>query len=241
MDLTRLGSAGISAVIHAALMLSLAGFAGSAGLDSGKGEDQFNIEQGVALEGFGFGDAPETVQAVEQPPLEKVEATPPVPEVKSEEQPPEAITTASLDQKEEVRPRDPEPPKEVPPEPPKPETVQQEAVPEQVALATEQSSSKKQVAASPEASAKYRGEIYKRIVKNARAPSSRATGTVVLRFTVDPSGQLMDREIATSSGSKVLDTAALAALDRSAPYPAFAADVNAGPYTLTIPFNFTTR
>lgn len=242
MDLTRLGSAGFSAAMHAALMLSLVGFAGSSALETGSGQDQFNIEQGIALEGLALsGDALETVQAVDQPPVEKVEATPPVPEVKTEEPPPEAITTASLDQKEEVQARDPEPPKEVPPEPPKPETVQQEAVPEQVAVATEQASSKKQSAGDPTKFSKYLGELRTKLEKSKINPRSRLSGTVMLRFTIGEDGEIVAREVAESSGSKLLDDAALAALERAAPFPPIPSEVGTRPLVVSVPFKFVAR
>ena len=50
-------------------------------------------------------------------------------------------------------------------------------------------------------------------------PRSRERGTVIVRFTIDSAGQVLSREIATSSGSKILDDAAVASIDRASPFP----------------------
>ena len=41
----------------------------------------------------------------------------------------------------------------------------------------------------------------------------------MIGFTIGPSGQVLTREVKKSSGSKVLDDAAMAALDHAAPFP----------------------
>lgn len=241
MDLTRLGSTGASAALHACLLLSLVSFAGSSSLDAGTGSDQFNIEQGIALEGLSLsGDAQETVQVLDRPPIEKIEAVEPTPEVKPD-QPPEAITTANVDQKEEVQARDPDPPKETPPEPPKLEVKPQEAVPEQVAIETEQASSVKQSAGDQTKFSRYLGELRTKLEKNKINPRSRYSGTVWLRFTVGDNGEIVDHTIATSSGSKVLDDAAVAALERAAPFPPIPGEVATRPLVVSVPFKFVAR
>lgn len=241
MDVTRYGSVGVSAAMHACMLLSLLSFAGSSSMDVGSGTDQFNIEQGIALEGLALsGDALETVQAVDRPPVEKVEAVEPTPEVKPE-QPPEAITTASIDQKEVVEAPVPDPPKETPPEPPKPDVKPQEAVPEQVAIATEQASAAKQSAGDPTKFSRYLGELRTKLEKSKINPRSRYSGTVWLRFTLGENGEIIDRSIATSSGSRVLDEAAVAALDRAAPFPPIPSDVGTRPLVVSVPFKFVAR
>ena len=49
------------------------------------------------------------------------------------------------------------------------------------------------------------------------------------------------REVKKSSGSKVLDDAALAALDRAAPFPPMPRGVANGPLKLEVPVEFITR
>ena len=53
-------------------------------------------------------------------------------------------------------------------------------------------------------------------------PRSRDAGVAVVRFTVGPDGELMSREIATSSGSKTLDDAAIASIEKRGAVPAHA-------------------
>lgn len=241
MDATRAASVGISALVHASLLLSLISFGGSSSLDAGSGSDQFNIEQGIALEGLALsGDALETVQAVERPPVEQVQAVQPTPEVKPD-QPPEVITTANVEQKEEVQARDPDPPKEIPPEPPKLEVKPQEAVPEQIAIATEQASAAKQTAGDPTKFSRYLGELRTRLEKSKVNPRSHYSGTVWLRFTLGENGEIIERSVATSSGSKILDDAAVAALERAAPFPPIPNEVGTRPLVVSVPFKFVSR
>ena len=72
-------------------------------------------------------------------------------------------------------------------------------------------------------------------------PRSRVAGTVVMRFTIGLDGQLLSKEVASSSGSKVLDDAATAALDRAAPFPPIPPEVSIKPLAFTQPFKFVMR
>ncbi len=60
----------------------------------------------------------------------------------------------------------------------------------------------------------------------------------MLRFTVGLHGDLLSHSVAQSSGSKELDDAAIAALERSAPFPAMPEAI-AKPMPLTVPFRFS--
>lgn len=72
-------------------------------------------------------------------------------------------------------------------------------------------------------------------------PRSRMTGTAVVSFTVDATGRVMSRQIAKSSGSKMLDEAALASVERASPFPPFPEGVRGDSLSLTVPFRFVTR
>jgi protein TonB len=65
-------------------------------------------------------------------------------------------------------------------------------------------------------------------------------GTAVVRFKVNAAGELIEREIATSSGKKVLDDAALASIEKSAPFPPMPKGLNET-IELSVPFRFTVR
>jgi protein TonB len=64
---------------------------------------------------------------------------------------------------------------------------------------------------------------------------------VWVRFTVNKKGELVAHEIKESSGSKVLDEAALASIERSAPFPALPEDWSDDNFTLVVPYNFSIR
>jgi len=134
--------------------------------------------------------------------------------------------------------REPEPEKvtEVPPE--QITAVEQLEVP----VEEQQAAGAKQSGGSATALSAYRGKLYSHISKKKLNPRSRAVGTVIVRFTVGPQGELISREIATSSGSKLLDDAAVASIERAAPFPAMPSDVKTdGPLVVSVPFKFSVR
>lgn len=72
-------------------------------------------------------------------------------------------------------------------------------------------------------------------------PRTTVAGTVVMKFTIGVDGTLLSKEIATSSGSKLLDDAATAAIDRAAPFPPIPPEVSVKPLAFTQPFKFIMR
>jgi len=52
---------------------------------------------------------------------------------------------------------------------------------------------------------------------------------------------VLTREVKKSSGSKMLDDAAMAALDHAAPFPPMPHDLAHGSLELQVPFKFVTR
>lgn len=241
-DPIRLASWGVSAALHASIPLVLLispTVLGSVSLESGSGNDQLVIEQGIAVEGLSTsGDAQETVQAVEVPRVEQAVAPPPAPEVQAVEPPP--ITTTDQSQQAAVEAREIEPPKEQPPEPPKPQVVELPP-PVQEQVATQQAAAKQQTGGSASLIAKYQGELFKKIERHKINPRTERTGTVVVHMVIAPSGELVKLEIATSSGSAQLDKAALTSLDRAAPYPPIPDGINAKPMAFNVPFTFKVR
>ncbi len=79
-------------------------------------------------------------------------------------------------------------------------------------------------------------ERHKRYPQAARAQA--ATGTTFVEFTIDRSGQVTATTIAKSSGSRVLDDAALEMLARASPLPAPPKDQPGQQFTLTVPILF---
>jgi periplasmic protein TonB len=227
----------ISFALHGAIAGVFLITPGGAALDEGAGEDTFVVEQGIAIEGFAkLGQDEVSVEAVEAPP--PVIQSRPVEEKPIEEDVQRVIGSESGPEQEKV---DLEPkPEEIP-----------EVKPEQQVTAVEQTeaavdekhaSGAKQSGGSVTAMSAYRGKLFTHISKRKVNPRSRHAGTVVVRFTVGLQGELISREVATSSGSKLLDEAAVASIERAAPFPAMPSDASSdGPLVVSVPFKFSVR
>lgn len=205
-------------------------------LDFGSGDDSVVVEQGVAIEGLAkLGDAMETIETAEIVPAET--APPPPEEVKPVEELTNVVTSEASDvEAATVKTEEPEELKEKPPE-----VVQAVQQPEQVAIVTEQSSGEERSGGDAKAFGIYLSKINQRVQRAKINPRARVSGTVVMRFTVGIDGMLLSKEIATSSGSKILDDAAVAALDRAAPFPPIPPEISIRPLAFTQPFKFILR
>ncbi|WP_263263705.1 energy transducer TonB, partial [Pseudomonas sp. RIT-PI-S] len=73
-------------------------------------------------------------------------------------------------------------------------------------------------------------------------PGARSRGTegqVIVEFTLDNQGRVLDANVASSSGSSLLDRAALRAVNRAQPLPVPPAEkLHGGSVTLRAPFTF---
>jgi periplasmic protein TonB len=69
------------------------------------------------------------------------------------------------------------------------------------------------------------------------ANGSRESGTVRVGVSIDRNGRLLSRRLAGSSGSPVLDSAAMAVIDRAQPYPRFPPGMSQAQIALTIPLH----
>jgi protein TonB len=234
MDILRPTTWLVSLGLHAALLLSFITFAAGASYDMGLGEDNFSTERTITVEGLTqFGGNEEVVEAIETPPVQ--EATPPKPleEIKPELN--DVIAATESAREEEVAKDVPKPVKEEKPI----EVAVQEQAPT-IATTQETLGSKQQGGNTTQRRA-YLGTLSKSIEHAKVNPRSRQEGTVMVRFTVGPDGNLISRAVEKSSGSKVLDDAAVAALDRAAPFPPMPQNVAQGPIEVSVPFEFVTR
>jgi periplasmic protein TonB len=234
MDILRPTTWLVSLGLHAALLLSFITFAAGASYDRGSGEDNFSTEQTITVEGLTqFGGNEEVVESIETPPVQ--EATPPKPleEIKPELN--DVIAATESAREEEVAKDVPKPVKEEKPV----EVAVQEQAP--TIATTQETLGSKQQGGDASARQLYFGEVTKALQRNKVDPRSRQAGTVMVRFTVGPDGSLISRAIEKSSGSKVLDDAAVAALDRAAPFPPMPQNVAQGPIEVSVPFQFVTR
>lgn len=223
-------------------------------LDIGEGTDIVLVEQGIATEGISkLGDALETIETAEVVPVQQ-QAPPPPQEVEPDELRDVIASEASKIEQDVVKTKEPPPPKPVeqevvkteqppPPDltPPAPEAVQTQSQPEQVAIVTEQSSGEAQSGGDAKLFGRYMGKINDHVQRAKVNPRSTVAGVVVMRFIIDIDGKLLSKEVATSSGSKVLDAAAGAALDRAAPFPPIPPQISIKPLAFTQPFKFIMR
>ena len=217
----------VSFALHGGVVAFFLASPGGASLEEGSGEDVFIVEQGVYQE---------HVEAVEAPP-QVLQSAPPVEEVKPIEEDAQAVISSESgpDQEKVV-----EEIEEVVKEPPK----EQLAAVQQTELAVEEQKAKDEGAktgGNTTAISAYRGRLFSHISKKKVNPRSKFAGTAVVRFTVGPQGELISREITSSSGSKVLDEAAVASIDRAAPFPAMPSDAGSEPMVVSVPFKFSVR
>jgi len=208
--------------------------------DAGTGNDSIFVEQGIAIEGIAkLGDAIETIETAEVTPI-AAEPPPPLEEVKEIDELRDAVTSEASTVEDNIVKTEDEPTPVIEP-PPVPEVHPIEQ-PQQVALVSEQSSGEaKSGSINTTARTEYLGKLRDVLEKSKINPRSRLAGTVWVKFKVGPNGELISREITTSSGSKVLDDAAVAALDRAAPFPPMPNDVAEEPMVVSVPFKFITR
>lgn len=248
---------GFSLVLHAALALPFITHAGGeqAAFDEGVGADLLKIEQGFALEGTARGvdaenvlidggaetvqaqAANEAVQEVQQEEVLK-EPTPDQPDAQEVRELNDVITAKAEPVEESVVTEkvEPETVKEVQPEQLVTETrVQQIQAQELVA------SGKAQQGGDTTKRTAYLGKLQRHISSHKIDPKTRRKGTVIVRFKVSSSGELLSHEITQSSGSEALDKAAVAALKSATPFPPFPEGVTGTELALSIPFRFLTR
>ncbi|HVZ03787.1 TonB family protein [Hyphomicrobium sp.] len=126
-------------------------------------------------------------------------------------------------------------------EQPKPNLEEAISQPEEVAIVSELSSGEAKTGGDAHAVGLYLGKINARIQHSKVNPHSQHTGRVILKFTIGTDGSLLSKQVVSSSGSRVLDEAALAAIDRAAPFPAVPAAVSLKPMVFSQPFNFIIR
>ncbi|MEO8419869.1 MAG: TonB family protein [Hyphomicrobium sp.] len=225
----------LSLALHAALFLPLMSFGGGAALEAGTGSDQVVVEQGIALEGLAkFGEAEEMIETVDIPPVQASDVPEPVEEIKPELT--DVLTSTEGKNEEQVVAEEPKPVEEE-----RPVAVPVEEQAPQVATLIEQSSGAAQDGGDTTQRRAYLGQVRKTLERSKVNPRSTMSGTVMIRFTVGTKGELLSRIVLQSSGSKILDDAAMAALDRAAPFPPLPQEIAGGPLEVQVPFRFVTR
>lgn len=228
-----------SFAIHLGVASSMFVTFGNASLDSGEGEDMLTVEQGIAIEGIAkFGDAEFATEAVEVEPTQMSEARPEIEEVKAEEkvEEDELLTSEQGPVQEEIPEVKPEPVEE--PRPAQTATLEQV---EQIKVEEQQSSGQAKTAGNATEKSKYLGKLRYHLEGKKVNPRSQSVGTVIVQFTVNASGELVERRVVTSSGSQVLDDAAIASIEKAAPFPPVPDVVGEETIVVSVPFRFSVR
>jgi periplasmic protein TonB len=229
----------LSVLVHGSLGYALVAVPDRLVMDAfntGTGDETVLVEQGIAIEGLAkLGDEIATLETADVPPVEQ-NTPPPIEDLKPIDELRDAITATDSRVEDQIVKTEEPPPLA---EPPKPQQVQVEVPPQQTAKASQQSSGDARAGGSTTARTAYLGRLRDVLEKAKINPRTRLAGTVVVKFRVAAGGQLVSREITTSSGSKVLDDAAVAVLERAAPFPPMPAGVASGePMVVTVPFEF---
>jgi protein TonB len=108
--------------------------------------------------------------------------------------------------------------------------------------ASSEDNSRQVNAAGNSAVSNYPGKVVARLRRALRYPSQarsrRLNGTVLVQFVVGRSGDVGSVRLAASSGSPILDKAALATVQRAAPFPPIPEGAGRSSWTFTVPLAF---
>lgn len=241
----------ISIGAHAGFAVLMLLPAGGAALQEGSGDDTMVVEQGIAIEGFAkLGEDEISMEEIEATPVAAAVPTPLVQEVKPVDELP-VIASNEGPEQENVKAPDVEDVKEAEPEeevtevekevleqplPPQVAAIQQESV-----IAMRESSAQELRGGDVTARSAYLGKLRTHLEAAKINPRTSLIGTAIVRFKVNALGELIMREIVTSSGQKALDEAAIASIDRAAPFPAMPEDMHRNDMEISVPFRFSVR
>jgi protein TonB len=243
----------LSVAVHAAMLLLVLSRSESPALEEGNGRNDLRVVVSVNIE---TGDlsgldtknqqaanaAPRVMQQPEpvQEDSKNVESPkaepPPVPKPQTEmEKPqPEFLEAKPMEEKRS-------PSRELPVAPPATHEPQQSPASPTDAQEEQQQASRPSEGSRIQLFSLYKGKVLRVVTRRSLNPRSSRAGRVVVLVTISPSGELISRTIAESSGSDILDNAALATVDRSAPFPAMPRELGPDPLELRIPFEFSVR
>jgi protein TonB len=90
------------------------------------------------------------------------------------------------------------------------------------------------------AASKYPGLIQAKVTRAAKyPPKARGKGEALVSFVVGAGGKVASVALARSSGDAVLDEAAIAAVNRAAPFPPIPEAAGRSSWSFTVPVYFT--
>ncbi len=174
----------------------------------------------------------QVVQRVEEQPVLEV------PQVQTPE--PELV----IPPKQELVKEKPQEEKPMPPVPTENERPQSESAPVTTSNPNLPNRAEKPVAPNPGTTVaprvlpSFRDLVAAHLQRFKRAPKGGGTGTAMVSFTLDRSGRVTSQSISRSSGSPVLDEAALAMISRANPMPRFPAAMPQESVSFTVPIRY---
>ncbi len=86
------------------------------------------------------------------------------------------------------------------------------------------------------AASKYEGQVQAKVNRAVRKVATRRGGRGILRFALGPGGNVLSVTVLDSSGDPAIDAAAVAAVNRAAPYPPIPPDTGKSSWTFGLPF-----
>lgn len=195
-------------------------------------------EQVKPIEELPVEEVPEEIRPVEQ----QVIASDTGPEQENVKEPePEELEEPDLEEIEEPEPK-PEEVKEPEPEEKEQPLPQQVAtVPMETVVAMRESSGEEKKGGSTTAHRAYLGKLRTHLERSKVNPRTSIIGTAVVRLTVKSDGELLSRKIIKSSGSQILDNAAIASIEKASPFPPIPSEVGEDTIEVSVPFKFSVR
>ncbi len=193
-------------------------------LDSGEGTGETNIVAAVNLNtGDLFDQAAQAASQASEAP-------------KTEPEPPKKDETTPAVKPEEAAPRKQEQAKRV--EKPKQQT--------HMASAASQVQDAQQASAAAAAHREkllsaYQIQLHEALERAKKHIRTTHDGDVILAITIAPSGDLISDTVLKSSGIPEADRAAVASIDRAAPFPPIPPEISKTEITLRVPFQFRVR
>lgn len=191
----------------------------------------------------------EAVQEQQELPVEDVPEVKPVEEqqVLTSEVGPEQENVIEPQEVEEVQPKEVTEAKQEDVEELEPEEIEQ-PLPQQIAtiahesvIAMRESSGEEKKGGDSTAHRAYLGKLRTHLEHSKVNPRTTLIGVAVVRLTVKSDGVLLSHRIVKSSGSKVLDNAALASIKGAAPFPPIPSEVGRETVEVSVPFKFSVR
>jgi protein TonB len=226
MNWPRLIGLSLALCLHGGVLYALIAHPGSGALADGSGSDNFTVVAEVSLESADFFTQSKQDAAIDSNPDQA--APPPVPDKPEQKIEPQDKSETAV-------------PLEAPRQEPLPERAQTMTQAASVAAEAqeEQQAAAALAARRNELLSQYSAQLFSALERHKTHIAK--TGDVLLEFTVAPSGRLLGHAVIQSSGVPELDRAAIAALERAAPFRPIPADLSSGPLSVTIPFQFRTR